>query len=266
MAEADLEAQALQARAELLRAQAVGRPTAETVGRPTAEVPTPARPDAGRDGGGPDLAAVAKAVADAAVAASDLGQALADASAALKPPALPSAAAAGGAPAASPPARARRPAAAAPRRRPAGLPPAVFDDTTEAAAHLVRVPGALVLVDGYNAAKALWPAEAPLELRERLIDALSELVARTGASVHVVYDGADLGLPASRPVSTRGVRVSFSPADVEADDEILDLVDAEPVERTIVVATSDRRVQDGARRRGANVISSTQLASVVGRS
>lgn len=263
VAEAELEAHALQARAERLRAEAVGRPAGEgeAVGRPAAEAGAPGRPGAVRVGG-PDLAAVAKAVAAAAAAASSLGDALVAASAALAPPSVPTGPGPGGAPGAPHPPP-RRPVA---RRRPAGLPPAVFDDTTEAAAHLVRVPGALVLVDGYNAAKALWPAQSPLELRERLIDALSELVARTGASVHVVYDGADLGLPASRPVSRRGVRVSFSPADVEADDVILDLADAEPVERTVVVASSDRRVQDGARRRGANVISTAQLAAVVGRS
>ncbi len=219
---------------------------------------TPASSSGRRAGDGPDLRLVADAVAAAAAAASNLGRALADASSALAPAAVPTAT--------SPPSRTPRGGPAAARRRPAALPPAVFDDTTEAAAHLVRVPGALVLVDGYNAAKALWPDEAPLELRERLVDALSELVARTGAVIHVVYDGADLGMPPSRPATTRGVRVSFSPADVEADDVILDLVDAEPPARAVVVASSDHRVRDGARRRGANVITSAQLAAVLGRS
>ncbi|HEX2700295.1 MAG TPA: NYN domain-containing protein [Acidimicrobiales bacterium] len=225
---------------------------------------------AGARAGGADLDAVAEAVAVAASAASMLGRALADASTAL----------AGSPPVRGPdtgrvedtgpsdtvPGASGKPPPPPARRRPAPLPPAVFDDTAEAAAHLVRIPGALVLVDGYNAAKALWPDVAPLELRERLVDALRELVARTGAAVHVVFDGADLGVPSFRPVASRGVRVSFSPADVEADDVILDLVDTEPPSRHVVVASSDRRVQDGARRRGANVISSAQLAAVLGRS
>jgi len=245
---------------------AAGPPAGGTVGAvrlgdgPATGTGEPLLSGAGRGSGGPDLQVVADAVSVAAAAASTLGRALAEASAALTPPPPPSEPA-------MPPAPARRAGVtSASRRRPAGLPPAVFDDTTEAAAHLVRVPNALVLVDGYNAAKVLWPDEAPLELRMRLVDALSELVARTGAAVHVVYDGADLGMPPSGLTSTRGVRMSFSPADVEADDVILDLVDAEPVGRVVVVASSDRRVRDGARRRGANVISSAQLAAVLGRS
>jgi predicted RNA-binding protein with PIN domain len=142
----------------------------------------------------------------------------------------------------------------------------VLDDTAEAAEHLVRVPGALVLVDGYNAAKLLWPAAPAAELRERLVDALSELEARSGADVHVVFDGADVPAAPPRPGGRRPVRVTFSPPDVEADDVILALVDAVPPARAVVVASSDRRVQDGARRRGANVISSAQLAAVLHRS
>ena len=210
-----------------------------------------------------DVERMAGAVASAAAAADALGRALAEASAALGP--VPrdaeDPAAAPVAPQPSPPGRAPPPR----RRRPPALPPAVFDDTVEAAAHLVRVPGVLVVVDGYNAAKALWPDVAPLELRERLVDALSELEARTSADIQVVFDGADLGGPAPRPSARRRVRVTFSPADVEADDVILDLVDGLPPDRPVVVASSDRRVQDGARDRGAGVISSAQLAAVLRR-
>lgn len=217
-----------------------------------------------------DVDAVAGAVASASAAAAALGRALAEASAALRPAAGPSAddgpqVGAAGAPAVPSPGGRGGPRRPSARRRPAALPPAVFDDTVEAAAHLIRVPGVLVLVDGYNVAKAVWPDVAPLELRERLVDALSEHEARTGAEIHVVFDGADLGGPLPRAASRRHVRVTFSPADVEADDVILDLVDAEPAPRPVVVASSDRRVQDGARTRGANVISSPQLAAVLGR-
>ena len=261
--EAERQAEALRAEADRLRSEAGGRP-----GEPPSGLVGggPVRGDrlaAPTEGAATDVAAVARAVAAAATAASALGFALEEASAALAPSGRPHEV--GGGTAAGAPAEAGAPARP-PRRRPAALPPAVFEDTTEAAAHLVRVPGALVLVDGYNAAKALWPDVAPLELRERLVDALSELVARTGASVHVVYDGADLGLPQSRPVSSRGVRVSFSPPDVEADDVILDLIGTIPPDRPVVVASSDRRVQEGSRQRGANVISSAQLAAVLGRS
>ncbi|MEO7837135.1 MAG: NYN domain-containing protein [Acidimicrobiales bacterium] len=152
----------------------------------------------------------------------------------------------------------------APRRRPAPLPPAIFDDSAEAAAHLVRVSDVLVVVDGYNAAMSIWPGVAPPELRQRLLDALCELVARTGADVHVVFDGVESVGPA-RPAARLGVRVTFSPPDVEADDVILAMVDELPPTRPVVVASSDRRVQEGARTRGANVVSSAQLGSVLGR-
>jgi len=60
------------------------------------------------------------------------------------------------------------------------------------------------------------------------------------------------------------VQVRFTPPEIEADDELLALVDAMPPTRPMVVASSDRRVADGARRRGANIISSAQLLSVLG--
>ena len=264
--EAEAKAEALRAEAARLRTEACGRPASGPGSSPAfgpAVGPAPAAAVPGvPEGGGTDVAVVARAVAAAATAAAALGQALGEASAALAP-SLGLQDGSGGVAAGSTAATARpRP----PRRRPAVLPPAVFDDTTEAAAHLVRAPGALVLVDGYNAAKALWPDVPASELRERLVDALSELVARTGASIHVVYDGDDVALPQSRPVSRQGVRVSFSPPDVEADDVILDLIGTIPLDRPVVVATTDRRVQDGSRQRGANVISSAQLAAVMGRS
>jgi predicted RNA-binding protein with PIN domain len=249
------EVRALEARLEAAETEAI-RVTAVPPAEPAGSGSLP--PDA--------VAAVARAVGDAARAAGALSSALAGASAALQPPepAGPGAAPAAAAPARAPsPPRPREAVDRPPARHPATLPPAVLDDSVEAAAHLVRVPGMLVLVDGYNAAKALWPAVPPIELRERLVDALSELHARTGAGIHVIFDGADLG--GARPRPRSGVRVSFSPADVEADDVILGLVDQEPVRRPVVVASSDRRVQDGARLRGASVVSTAQLAGVLGR-
>ena len=238
--QAEAEAAALATRAAQLRVEAGGAP---------APAPAPAMSP------GAVGAEVARAVADAAAAAADLARALGEASAALSP--APPAAV----PARPSPTRAAPP----PRRRPSALPPAVFEDTTAAAAHLVRLPGVLVLVDGYNAAKALWPDQPALELRERLNDALSELVARTGAQVHVVFDGTAEGPHQAGAVSRRGVRVSFSPEQVEADDVVLALVDQTALDTPVVVASNDRRVQDGARSRGANVISIAQLAAAIGR-
>ena len=282
------EVEELRAETAALHAQLVERRTGLTAGTvpddgatlhpgPTPTRPTgPSRPPTPTDvSTGPVVPEAATALAAAATAAVSLARALGHAAVALGPPPPVAADADPSDPSGSPgaqPASPSRPvpsprdrAQASARRRPAALPPAVFDDTVEAANHLVRVPEVLVLVDGYNVAKALWPDVEPLELRERLVDALSELAARTGAGIHVVFDGADIGGPARRLAGRRPVRVSFSPPDVEADDVILDLVDEVPVSQPLVVASSDRRVQDGARTRGANVISSAQLAAVLGR-
>jgi predicted RNA-binding protein with PIN domain len=156
-------------------------------------------------------------------------------------------------------------AGAAPRRVPAALPPAMFDDSVEAAEHLVRVPGALLIVDGYNATLSAspWSELALAEQRQRLVDALSELAARTQVAVEVVFDGSDVG-PAPVPRAGRQlVRVLFTTADVEADDVVVDRARTTPIARVIVIASSDRRVQDGARAAGANVISAAQLMAVL---
>ena len=195
---------------------------------------------------------LAAAVGDASAAAARLGEALAAAAAAIDQPpvaAIPTD------PSPAPPRR--------PVRQPVALPPGVFDDSVEAAEHLVRVPSALLAVDGYNVSHAAWPTTSIAEQRARLIDALAELHARTGADALVVFDGAEVDSHATgaRP----GVRVRFSPAGVEADDVIIDLVAATPAQRAVVVASSDHRVRDGARRHGANLLTARQLVAALRR-
>jgi predicted RNA-binding protein with PIN domain len=149
------------------------------------------------------------------------------------------------------------------RREPVGLPVGMFDDGPDAVMHLLRHPGSTLAVDGYNVSLKGWPTLALSAQRKRLVDALDSLAARTGCSVVVVFDGADIGsgLPGeSRP---RGVQVRFTAPGVEADDELLALLEALPVDRPVTVASSDRRVADGARRRGASVIGSEQLLGVL---
>ena len=152
-----------------------------------------------------------------------------------------------------------------PRRVPAPLPPGILDDSVEAADHLLRVPGMTVLVDGYNVSHTGWPELPIAEQRRRLVDALGELAARTGVDLTVVFDGADPLWPAAAPSTARLVKVGFSPADVEADDVILDRVAALEPRRPVLVASTDRRVRDGAAALGANVISSTQLLGALRR-
>jgi predicted RNA-binding protein with PIN domain len=212
----------------------------------------------------------ARALREAAAAARNLASALGAAAAPLDtevaPPAPPSEA-----PAPAPaPARPRLSASrrrSAPRagRVPVRLPPAMFDDSVEAAEHLVRVPGVVLVVDGYNASQTGWPDLPLVEQRRHLQTALAELAARTSADVRLVFDGAEVQLPGIVPSTAQTVRVSFSRPGVEADDEILTMLGDLPDSRPVVVATSDRRVQTGAAAAGANVISSPQLLAVLRR-
>lgn len=219
--------------------------------------------------------AVSSAIAEAADAAGALARALAAAASAVGPPRLvtddgvvteETAVPATGrrSPTRS---RAERSAAAqAGRRRiPQALPVAMFDDSTEAAEHLVHVPGMVVLVDGYNVTLSAWQNLPICVQRVRLVDACAELAARSGCQVLIVFDGA--GEPGDIPPRTarNGVRWQFSAPGVEADDVLLDLVaDLDP-DRPLTVASSDRRVRDGARHLGANAISTPQLLAALRR-
>jgi predicted RNA-binding protein with PIN domain len=151
------------------------------------------------------------------------------------------------------------PLAPPPARRPVPLPGGIHDDGAEAAEHLVRVPGSVLLVDGYNVSKAAWPDVPPSEQRDRLVHALGELSARTGTPVEVVFDGAEQAEPVRPARPPHGVQVRFSPPDVEADDVVLELLDAQPPARAVVVVSSDGRVRAGAAARGANVLHARQL-------
>ncbi len=199
-------------------------------------------------------------VADAARAAELLSTALAGASDLLAPSSAP-------APAATPPMSSPRPLPRAPAgqtRAPLRLPPGVTDDAIEAVDHLVRAPGALLLVDGYNISQAAWYQDPIARQRSRLVDALSELHARTGVEVEVVFDGADVDRIGERPLRP-AVRVRFSSPGIEADDVVLELIESVPIRRPVIVASSDHRVRDGARRRGANVVGARQLLGALRR-
>ena len=212
----------------------------------------------------PERTELSKLIGDAAAAAEHLSGALAAAAQLLAPTSASSASstdASSRAPA-TPPGQPKRVASA--DRVAVRLPPGIADDSVEAVDHLVRAPGALLLVDGYNISQAAWYQDPIARQRSRLIDALAELHARTGVEVEVVFDGADVDRVNDRPARP-AVQVRFSAPGVEADDVVLGLVDAAPARRPVIVASSDHRVRDGARRRGANVLGARQLLSALRR-
>ena len=159
------------------------------------------------------------------------------------------------------PARAAKPAPAPPRRA-RRMPRGLVDDTVEGAAWLLT-ERPMLLVDGYNVSMTAWPDADIAAQRQRLVRLLADLAARSpGLGVEVVFDGDTVeGTPTALPART-GVNVRFTPPDVEADDELLAMIGRFPVARAVVVASTDRRVRDGARRRGANVMSAHQLLAV----
>ncbi len=144
------------------------------------------------------------------------------------------------------------------RRRPIQLRRGVLEGSPSAVDQLLRVPGVVVFVDGYNLGMTVWRSLAPAALRDRTVGFLTDVATRTGAEVVVVFDGGDVGqrLAVAAPL---GVRTLYSPTGVEADDVLIDVVADLPVARPVVVVSSDRRVRDGVRRSGANVLRSEEL-------
>ncbi len=235
--------------------------TGAGVDPPGAVIDVERRQDARRDDRALDQVALTEAVDAATGAAGALSEALAQAASLL--------AAVGGEPDDGVPASVSGGGgeeAARVGRRPVPLPPNTFDDSVAAADHLVRVGHVRVLVDGYNVTKLARPHLSLPEQRGWLVDAAVELAARTGASVELVFDGAGERASAPADLGRRvGVQVRFSPEGTEADDLLLDLLAHTPAGRPVVVASDDLRVQAGARRLGANVITSPQLLAVVNR-
>jgi hypothetical protein len=147
---------------------------------------------------------------------------------------------------------------AAGRRRPHQLLRGATEDDPDGVEQLLRLDDVLVVVDGYNVSMRGWPDLDRPTQRDRLVAFLGDARARTGADIHVIFDGGDDGRrPAvSAPLP---VRVHFSPPGMEADDVVLELVDGVPRDRPVVVVSDDRRVRDGGRRRGANVVGAEAL-------
>lgn len=148
------------------------------------------------------------------------------------------------------------------KRRARRLERGLTEDTPEALDWLLTQPGALAVVDGYNVSMLGWPELLATDQRRALERAAGVLHRRTGAAFVLVFDGADVvGSAAPSATAGPGVSVRFTTHDVEADDEILELVEASSAP-VIVVVTNDRRVRVGARERGANVARSPDLLAL----
>lgn len=268
--EAEAEVESLRSSVARLEAapeaRAPERRPAEPPGTSSPEPPAPPAPVAeemaARDHLAADRRGLASAHAAAVDAAEALSAALADIARRLEP-SSPTAPVSGVAP--PPPRLPPAERAVLRRRRPLPLPPALLDDSVEAAEHLLRIGSVLVLVDGYNLTLLARPELALSEQRQWLVDAAIESATRTGARFEIVFDGADDRGSAPAHLGRRiGVQVRFSPTGVQADDVLLERVGALEA-WPVVVASDDRRVRDGARELGANVVGARQLLAALKR-
>ncbi len=135
---------------------------------------------------------------------------------------------------------------------------ALADDDPSLLDHLLALPRAHLVVDGYNVTKTGYGTLTLEDQRARLVTGLGALAAQTRAEVTCVFDGADVENPPPSP-APRGVRVLFSPARETADELICQLVRAEPAGRAVVVVSSDREIAQSVRRSGARPLPATAL-------
>jgi len=145
----------------------------------------------------------------------------------------------------------------------AHVPPGMMHDTPEAAAAMVRTPGAVVIIDGYNVSMQAWPGTRPEEQRTWLCDALAELHLRVRSPMVVVFDGAGIeGVP---PLRRPGLSVVFSAEGQEADEVVVDQVAARPPDVPVIVVSSDGWVRTQAESEGAAVLPSDVFLDLLGR-
>lgn len=120
-----------------------------------------------------------------------------------------------------------------------------------------------VIIDGYNllhASGVFGPASGPGDLqhaRAALLDLLADsLPPDELEGVTVVFDAQDAPPNLPRAMRHRGMAVEFAPRHQDADTRIAELVDAHDAPRSLVVVSSDRRVQRAVRKRRGTAVAS----------
>jgi predicted RNA-binding protein with PIN domain len=135
--------------------------------------------------------------------------------------------------------------------------PGARGDDPDRLDRLLALPRVHLVVDGYNVTKSGYGEQPLAAQRNRLVQGLGALAARTRAEVSCVFDGA--ARPPVAPPAPRGVRVLFSAPGETADDLIRRLVAAEPAGRPVVVVSTDREVAEGVQRPGVYPVPSAVL-------
>lgn len=120
-----------------------------------------------------------------------------------------------------------------------------------------------LIIDGYNLLHAAGLARlryGPGDLdraRFRMLGMLCEkLTADEQSRCTVVFDARNSPSDIPRDVMHHGLRVLFAPANSDADTEIEFLISTHSAPRRLTVVSSDHRLQQAAKRRGATPIDS----------
>lgn len=94
--------------------------------------------------------------------------------------------------------------------------------------------------------------------RRRLLDEVARWAGARKLRVTVVFDGApDASFPDGS--SCRGVKVFYARAGADADARIVELVEAEPNKKNLIVVTSDRQLAARVRVCGVRVLRAGEL-------
>jgi predicted RNA-binding protein with PIN domain len=135
--------------------------------------------------------------------------------------------------------------------------------TAEAAEFLLRVKGAVILIDGYNVAKLGWPALELDEQREHSIKATENMAKRWNISMTIVFDGASV--EGAHSSTRRKVRITYSPKGVSADDVLRAEVAGVDSTKPVVIVTNDRAIITDVTAQGANTVSSDDFLALLRR-
>lgn len=126
------------------------------------------------------------------------------------------------------------------------------------------------VIDGYNLIHALGMlarTAAPGELEESRRRLVAFLAHAFGPDVNItiVFDATHAPRNVPRQLTQHGIHIEFAPARQSADDRIETLIEEADNPTSLVVISNDHRLQNAARRRGAEAWSHDALLDFLGK-
>ncbi len=126
------------------------------------------------------------------------------------------------------------------------------------------------LIDGYNLMHAMGLMNrrfGPDGLRKARHRFLNNLAAALGpVDAHqttIVFDASEAPAEVSRQTRHKGLTVDFAIEDDEADERIEHLIQTDSAPKRLSVVSSDHRIRQAARRRGANDLTCDEFLSML---